>query len=57
MAEEIKEVEVLEAKKPKALYSLCWRCKGAKKYTLPLGEVPCGYCNETGMELWGYIEQ
>jgi len=61
MDEEIKEVEAVEEveekKILKPIYKLCWRCKGAKKYILPLGDVPCEYCNETGIELWGYMEK
>jgi hypothetical protein len=51
------EIKAEEEKNLKKLYVLCWRCRGNKKYTLPLGDVPCEYCKETGMQLWGYIEK
>jgi len=43
-------------KKLQKVYEICKYCRGIKARTLPLGPVPCEYCNETGMKLVGYIE-
>uniref|UniRef100_A0A6M3LF95 Uncharacterized protein n=1 Tax=viral metagenome TaxID=1070528 RepID=A0A6M3LF95_9ZZZZ len=41
----------------KEVYEICTYCRGTKERLLPLGYIPCEYCNATGIKLVGYVEK